>query len=58
MLFGLALQFALPWSVLAWCVAAVAQIARMHFEEKFLASTFPEYATYALRTARLIPGVD
>ena len=56
-LFGLAWQFALPWSLLLWCVAAAAQFPRMHFEERVLRETFPDYAPYAARTARLLPGV-
>lgn len=56
-LFGLVWQFALPWSLLLWCVAAAAQFPRMHFEERVLAETFPDYARYAARTARLLPGI-
>ncbi len=33
------------------------QLIRMHYEEKVLRECFPEYASYARRTARLIPGV-
>jgi protein-S-isoprenylcysteine O-methyltransferase Ste14 len=33
------------------------QIRRMQLEEKVLQKAFPEYATYARRTPRLIPGV-
>lgn len=56
-LFGLAWQFALPWSLLLWAVAAAAQFPRMHFEERILTETFPNYAAYAARTPRLLPGV-
>lgn len=56
-LFGLALQFALPWSLLLWVVALAAQFPRMHFEERILAETFPDYGAYAARTARLLPGI-
>lgn len=56
-LFGLAWQFALPWSILLWCIAAAAQLPRIIFEEEILSSTFPEYATYARRTSRLLPGI-
>ena len=56
-LFGLAWQFALPWSLLLWAAAAAAQFPRMHHEEKILAATFPTYAAYASRTPRLLPGV-
>ena len=33
------------------------QFLRMHYEEKVLRENFPEYATYAQRTARFIPFV-
>ncbi len=33
-----------------------AQLARMHYEEQTLTQAFPDYAMYASRTARLIPG--
>jgi len=33
------------------------QLARMHFEERLLSQSFPDYAAYAKRTARLIPHV-
>jgi len=33
------------------------QFARMIYEERVLRETFPEYAAYARRTARLIPGI-
>ena len=33
------------------------QIFRMFNEEAILKATFPEYATYTVRTARLIPGL-
>ena len=33
------------------------QLIRMHYEEQVLRSTFPEYADYARRTRRVIPGV-
>jgi len=56
-LFGLAFQFALPWSLLFWVFAAAAQFPRMHFEERALRRSFPAYADYAARTARLAPGI-
>lgn len=33
------------------------QLVRMHYEEKVLTQHFPEYKSYAKRTARLIPGL-
>lgn len=56
-LFGLAWQFALPWSLLLWAFAAAAQFPRMYFEERVLSETFAGYRAYATRTARLLPGV-
>ena len=56
-LFGLALQFALPWSLLLWIFAVAAQFPRMHFEEGALRRGFPAYDDYAARTARLLPGL-
>jgi protein-S-isoprenylcysteine O-methyltransferase Ste14 len=54
---GVLLQYAwfvaLPFLVLHLTV----QIRRMQLEEKVLQKAFPEYATYARHTARLIPGV-
>jgi len=35
----------------------VLQFVRMHYEEKVLSQTFPEYKAYAKRTWRLIPGI-
>jgi len=31
--------------------------ARMEYEERVLLQSFPEYADYMARTARLLPGV-
>jgi protein-S-isoprenylcysteine O-methyltransferase Ste14 len=54
---GVLLQYAwfaaLPFLVLHVTV----QIRRMQLEEKVLQTAFPEYATYARHTPRLIPGV-
>ncbi len=54
---GVFLQF------MSWPAAAIlllhfaSQVARMRHEERVLSATFPEYADYARRTARLMPGV-
>jgi protein-S-isoprenylcysteine O-methyltransferase Ste14 len=48
------------WSVGAFLLVIAQfafQLVRMHYEEKVLRATFPEYADYASHTARLIPGV-
>ena len=54
---GVLLQYAwyaaLPFLVLH----VAAQFRRMQLEEKVLRDAFPEYAAYAKRTPRLIPGV-
>ena len=44
---------ALPFLVLHVSV----QIRRLQLEEELLLKTFPDYAAYARRTRRLIPGV-
>ena len=56
-LLGVMLQFAQPWSLILIAVQTAWQIARMSYEERVLAETFPDYAAYKARTARLIPGV-
>ena len=54
---GILLQYAwlaaLPFLILH----ATVQIRRMQLEEKVLQKAFPDYAAYALKTSRLIPGV-
>lgn len=48
------------WSwqaVLLFAVQIAMQLARMHYEEKVLTETFPDYADYAARTKRLVPWV-
>jgi protein-S-isoprenylcysteine O-methyltransferase Ste14 len=32
-------------------------LTRMHYEEKVLTETFPDYANYAARTRRLVPWI-
>jgi len=39
--------------VLVWAL----QFQRMKYEEQVLFQSFPEYADYMARTARLVPGV-
>jgi len=56
-LLGIFLQFrSLPVALIVIAVL-VFQFLRMHYEEGVLRAAFPEYADYARRTARLIPGV-
>ena len=46
---------AVGWS--AWCLLVCVLVAKLLFEEKLLARTFPNYATYSAQTWRLIPYV-
>ena len=55
--FGTMLLFPNIWSVLVVLAADALQLVRMHYEEQVLRKAFPEYAAYAARTSRLIPGV-
>lgn len=54
---GIAMIFAQPWSVLITIAAFALQLRRMAYEERILTATFPDYAAYSARTARLIPGI-
>lgn len=54
---GVLMQF-VWWAALLFFAAHLAfQVRRMLYEEGVLGETFPEYANYARRTARLIPGL-
>jgi len=52
---GLVLSAPSAWNLTAAAVLLGAQLVRMRLEERALAAAFPEYATYAERTPRLIP---
>ena len=54
---GLFLQYASPWTTLLMALSLGFQLQRMRNEERVLGATFAEYAAYAARTRRLIPGV-
>jgi protein-S-isoprenylcysteine O-methyltransferase Ste14 len=54
---GLFVQYASPWTALLVVASFAFQLQRMRNEEQILRATFPEYAAYAGRTRRLIPGV-
>lgn len=54
---GVALQYQQPWALLVAALSIAAQFPRMRLEEQILAKTFPPYAKYAARTARLLPGL-
>jgi len=53
---GIMLQFAQPWSAVVFLFGFALQWTRMLFEERILSEVFPEYRTYAARTARVFPG--
>ena len=54
---GISMQFFSLSSAFVLAVHIAFQLRRMHNEEAVLAETFPEYAAYQQRTARLLPGV-
>jgi protein-S-isoprenylcysteine O-methyltransferase Ste14 len=53
---GLAIAVPSPANTAVLCLFAAAQAARMSFEERALTAAFPDYAAYAARTPRLLPG--
>jgi protein-S-isoprenylcysteine O-methyltransferase Ste14 len=56
-LLGAMLQFLSPYALLLYAAQLALQLGRMRYEERVLVATFPDYAAYQARTARLIPGV-
>ena len=54
---GLAMQYVAPWSYVILGLQYAFQLRRIVNEERVLRGAFPDYAAYAARTARLIPGV-
>ena len=54
---GLFLQYASLGTALLFITHLGFQVLRMRNEEEVLRASFPEYAAYAARTRRLIPGV-
>lgn len=54
---GIFLPFDPLYAIPAFAVQLFCQLQRMDNEERVLRAAFPAYATYAERTARLIPGV-
>ena len=54
---GISMQFFSLSSAFVLAVQIAFQLRRMHNEEAILAESFPEYAAYRQRTARLLPGV-
>ncbi|HEV2300147.1 MAG TPA: methyltransferase, partial [Stellaceae bacterium] len=56
-IFGAAMQFVWPASLAILAAQLACQIRRMLNEERLLRRIFPEYAAYAARTARIVPGL-
>lgn len=56
-MFGLVFDFASPLRLLGFVLLAVVLIAKLRLEEKYLHAAFPDYASYARRTWRLVPHV-
>jgi protein-S-isoprenylcysteine O-methyltransferase Ste14 len=54
---GMAMQYVLPWSLLIVALQYAFQLLRLRYEERVLEQAFADYAAYAKRTARLIPGI-
>ena len=54
---GVMIQFQNPWAFLIVLAADALQLVRIQYEEGVLREAFPEYANYAARTWRLLPGV-
>jgi protein-S-isoprenylcysteine O-methyltransferase Ste14 len=52
---GLVLPTLFSAHLLVFAVFVAAQLVRTQFEERMLRRTYPEYATYARKTPRLIP---
>jgi protein-S-isoprenylcysteine O-methyltransferase Ste14 len=54
---GISMQFFSLSTAFVLALQIAFQLRRMHNEEAVLAQSFPEYAQYRARTARLIPGI-
>jgi protein-S-isoprenylcysteine O-methyltransferase Ste14 len=54
---GIALQHLSIWALLLLVVVWALQFQHMKYEEQVLFQSFPDYADYMARTARLVPGV-
>jgi protein-S-isoprenylcysteine O-methyltransferase Ste14 len=54
---GICMQYLSPWTAIVLAVQIAFQLRRMHNEEAVLTESFPEYAAYRQRTARLLPGI-
>lgn len=56
-LIGIALQFLSPLALAILVMQIGFQLARMRFEERVMTDAFPDYADYARRVKRIIPGL-
>ena len=56
-IFGIALQYLLPWSLLLAGLVCTFQFLRIKNEERILVKVFPNYENYMVGTARLVPGL-
>jgi protein-S-isoprenylcysteine O-methyltransferase Ste14 len=56
-LIGIALQFLSPAALAVLAMQIGFQLYRMRFEEQVMREAFPEYAEYATRVKRLVPGI-
>ncbi len=54
---GAVINFLSLWALILVAVQLSLQMVRIHYEEKVLKETFPEYDDYAQKTWRLIPGI-
>ena len=54
---GAMINFLSPVAVALVVTQLLMQLGRIHYEEKVLRETFPEYVKYSRVTARLIPGI-
>ncbi len=54
---GISMQFFSFSTAFVLAVQIAFQLRRMHNEEAVLAESFPEYAAYRQRTARVLPGI-
>jgi protein-S-isoprenylcysteine O-methyltransferase Ste14 len=54
---GVLIEFISPWALLIILTQLALQNVRIHYEEKILRETFPEYKMYSQVTWRLIPMI-
>jgi protein-S-isoprenylcysteine O-methyltransferase Ste14 len=54
---GVTLQYLSPWALALLALQFIFQLERMKNEELVLSRAFPDFRSYAARTARLLPGL-